>query len=56
MVELKAGAGGLAKDSFAICYQAATLGKEKLLRKLGTLDAANISRVETGLKAAFGML
>jgi mRNA-degrading endonuclease toxin of MazEF toxin-antitoxin module len=56
VVELRAGAGGLKKDSFAICYQATTLGKEKLTRRLGRLNADELSRVETGLLAAFGML
>ncbi len=56
VVELASGSGGLKKDSFAICYQATTLGKEKLGRKLGTLDLADLERVEMGLLAAFGML
>lgn len=56
VVELRAGAGGLKKDSFAICYQATTLGKEKLSRRLGKLNADDVARIETGLLAAFGML
>ena len=56
VVELRAGAGGLKKESFAICYQATTLGKEKLGRRLGSLMVADVARVETGLLAAFGMI
>ncbi len=56
VVELRAGSGGLRKDSFAICYQATTLGKEKLTRKLGRLGAGDLARVERGLLAAYGMV
>jgi mRNA-degrading endonuclease toxin of MazEF toxin-antitoxin module len=55
VVPLLAGAGGLKMDSFAICYQATTLGKEKLTRKIGTLSSDEVSRVERGLLAAFGI-
>jgi mRNA-degrading endonuclease toxin of MazEF toxin-antitoxin module len=56
VVALPAGSGGLKKDSFAICYQATTLGKEKLTRRLGSLASADLKRVEIGLLAAYGML
>ncbi len=55
VVPLSAGIGGLKGDSFAICYQATTLGKEKLSRKIGTLRRDDISRVEKGLLAAFAI-
>jgi mRNA interferase MazF len=55
VVPLSKGSGGLKMDSFAICYQATTLGKEKLTRRIGSLSSGDISRVETGLLAAFGM-
>ena len=55
VVPLARGAGGLKKDSFAICYQVTTLGKEKLDRKIGTLEADEIVRVEEGLLAAFAI-
>jgi mRNA interferase MazF len=55
VVELASGSGGLRKDSFAICYHATALGKEKLGRCIGTLDAADLARVEVGLLAAFGI-
>jgi mRNA interferase MazF len=55
VVSLPAGAGGLKLDSFAICYQATTLGKDKLSRKIGTLSPDHISRVEKGLLAAYGI-
>ncbi len=56
VVLLRAGSGGLKKDSFAICYQATTLGKEKLTRRLGNLRRDDVQRVEVGLLAAYGML
>jgi mRNA interferase MazF len=55
VVALARGSGGLKKDSFAICYQATTLGKEKLERKLGSLKAADLARVEQGLRSAFAL-
>ncbi len=55
VVSLPKGTGGLKIDSFAICYQATTLGKEKLSRRIGTLSAPDLSRVETGLLAAYGI-
>ena len=55
VVSLPKGVGGLKIDSFAICYQATTLGKERLSRRIGTLSGADISRVETGLLAAYGI-
>ena len=55
VVGLSAAMGGLKMDSFAICYQATTLGKEKLTRKIGTLSSDEVSRVERGLLAAFGI-
>lgn len=56
VVAVAAGSGGLKKDSFALCYHATTLGKERLSRLLGTLSSADIARVERGLLAAFGMV
>jgi mRNA interferase MazF len=55
VVSLIRGAGGLKKDSFAICYQATTLGKEKLAGKIGNLNAADLFRVEEGLLSAFAI-
>jgi mRNA interferase MazF len=55
VVALAHGAGGLKKDSFAICYQATTLGKEKLERKIGSLSAADLFRVEEGLLSAYAI-
>lgn len=56
VIALVAGSGGLRKDSFAICYHATTLGKEKLTRRLGMLRSDDLARVEHGLLAAYGML
>jgi len=55
VVALAQGSGGLKRDSFAICYHATTLGKEKLTRKIGSLQAADLVRVEQGLLSAFGL-
>ena len=51
-VALSKGAGGLAKDSVALCHQVTTLDRAKLKRKLGTLMRVELNRVEQGLKAS----
>ena len=55
MIEISAGAGGLAKTSFAICHQATTLDRAKLTRRVGTLPAEVLHQVQMGLKAALDL-
>jgi mRNA interferase MazF len=55
VIEISAGAGGLAKTSFAICHQATTLDRAKLTRRVGTLPAEVLHQVQMGLKAALDL-
>lgn len=49
---LPAGAGGLKKESSALCHQVTTLDRSKLLKYLGRLEAHQLQQVDAGLKAA----
>jgi len=51
-VSLEKGAGGLARDSVAVCHQVTTLDREKLTKKLGTLTYRELTQVELGLRAS----
>jgi mRNA interferase MazF len=51
-VTLPAGAGGLKKNSVAICHQVTTLDRAKLVQRIGALDAPALVDVDNGLKAA----
>jgi mRNA interferase MazF len=55
VVEIPAGAGGLPKESFALCHQVTTLDRAKLSKRIGTLPAEVLRRVEIGLKAAMDL-
>jgi mRNA interferase MazF len=52
VVALHAGAGGLKKDSIAICHQVTTLDRAKLVQRIGVLDAQALVHVDGGLRAA----
>ncbi len=36
------GVGGLTKESIILCYQIRTLDKKRLIKKLGTIDSAEL--------------
>ena len=55
VVGIPAGAGGLHKESFALCHQVATLDRAKLTKRIGTLPAEVLRQVELGLKAAMDL-
>lgn len=55
VVELRDGAGGLSKMSFAVCHQVTTLDRAKLSRRLGALTIEMLQEVEDGLKAAMDL-
>ena len=55
MVEIPAGAGGLAKTSVAVCHQVTTLDRAKLTKRIGVLASEVISEVEDGLRAALDL-
>ena len=54
-IPLPQGAGGLAKDSVAVCHQVTTLDRAKLTQWLGTLSATYLSEIEEGIKAAMDL-
>ena len=46
---------GLARESTALCHQVTTIDRSKLIRKLGSLDADQLTRVDEGLTAALAL-
>ena len=55
-IGLLAGAGGLPKQSVAICHQVTTLDRAKLVQRIGVLDSHVLTLVDNGLKAALQLL
>jgi mRNA interferase MazF len=51
-VRLPAGAGGLARDSVALCHQVTTLDRGKLSTRIGALSTELMLQVGEGLKVA----
>ncbi|MGD0089762.1 MAG: type II toxin-antitoxin system PemK/MazF family toxin [Planctomycetota bacterium] len=51
-IPLPAGAGGLKRDSVALCHQVTTLDRGKLTTRLGSLPAELLSQLGEGLKIA----
>jgi mRNA interferase MazF len=54
-VYLPKGAGGLERDSIALCHQVTTLDRAKLTRWLGALPENLVGEVNDGLKAALDL-
>lgn len=54
-VAIPRGAGGLARQSVALCHQVTTLDRGKLTRQLGALPLAELAAVAQGLKAALDL-
>jgi|SRR5271155_2026300 len=54
-VELRAGEGGLAKDSIVLCEQVRAVSKSRLKRKIGQIGPQALSLVEAKMKIAFDM-
>lgn len=54
-VYLPEGAGGLERDSIALCHQVTTLDRAKLTKRLGTLSEGILGEVEEGVKAALDL-
>lgn len=54
-VSLPQGAGGLAKESVALCHQVTTLDRAKLTEMIGELSSKEILEVEKRLKAAMDL-
>jgi|SRR5579863_2506812 len=53
--ELKAGEGGLAKDSVALCEQIRAIAVERLTARLGHLPNSRIESINTALKIALDL-
>jgi mRNA interferase MazF len=51
-VRLPAGAGGLERDSIALCHQVTTLDRGKLSARIGILTPDLLAQVGEGLKIA----
>ena len=52
VVRLPQGAGGLARESVALCHQITTLDRSKLSRRIGELPPELLAQVGVGVKAA----
>ena len=55
-IALVAGAGGLPKQSIAVCHQVTTLDRAKLVQRIGALDSHALSLIDNGLKAALQLV
>lgn len=55
VVVIPAGAGGLPRESLAVCHQVRSLDRAKLTKRIGTLPAEVLRQVELGLKAAMDL-
>ena len=54
-IGVKAGQGGLTKDSVILLEQIRTIDKRRLREKMGTLDADSMSQVNQALSISFGL-
>ncbi len=55
VVPLPRGAGGLIRDSVALCHHVTTLDRAKLKKRLGSLTSNELTLVELGLKASLDL-
>ncbi len=55
IIEIPAGAAGLARTSVAICHQVTTLDRTKLSKRVGVLPADLADAVNQALKAALDL-
>lgn len=56
VVLLPAGAGGISKDSIALCHQVTTLDRSKLTSQVGELSQSLLTEIGEALKIAQGLL
>ena len=52
---LPTGEGGLTQDSVVLCYQIVSLDRERLIRKVGSLSADYVSRLQAALQYTLQM-
>ena len=53
--EVKAGDGGLAKDSVVLCEQVRAISKNRLTKRVGRVRAGTMGSVETALRIAMDL-
>lgn len=54
-IHLPKGAGGLKKESIALCHQVTTLDRSKLTERIGRLSPDLLDEIEQGLRAALDL-
>jgi mRNA interferase MazF len=54
-VELRAGEGGLSKDSVVLCEQIRVISKERVRRRIGQISAQAMTKVEATLIVALDL-
>lgn len=54
-VYIPKGAGGLKRESVALCHQVTTLDRAKLTERIGALPQDILSQINDGLKAALDL-
>jgi mRNA interferase MazF len=52
---LPTGEGGLTQDSVVLCYQIVAIDRERLIKKLGTISADYVSRLQVALQYTLQM-
>ena len=55
-ISLPKGTAGLREASIALCHQVTTLDRSKLVERIGALPNDALTAIESGLKAALGMV
>jgi mRNA interferase MazF len=55
-VEIEAPAGGLDRDSVILLNQVRTIDKQRLIRRIGSLDAHSMVQVAEALRLSLGLL
>jgi mRNA interferase MazF len=54
-VTVRRGAGGLGRESVALCHQVTTLDRRKLVERIGALTRDAMASVDAALKAALDL-
>ncbi len=54
-IELRAGEGGLSKDSVILCEQVRAISKKRLIKRVGRISAGKMQAVEMGLRIAMDL-
>ena len=54
-VKISAGVGGLVEDSILLCEQIRVIDRRRLVRKIGNIKGADLSKVTVALKVILGL-